>query len=116
MNREFRGHHAIESDIAARAGAYELAARMQLAAPEVVDLSGEPKHVRDLYGIDDPPQDVMPMTNSWLGNSSVATLPTMLDLIRRGQLDDHKLERGQLIVLAAVGAGLTTNAAVTRMP
>src|SRR6478752_6963092 len=34
LNREFREHHAIESDIAARAGAYELAARMQLAAPE----------------------------------------------------------------------------------
>src|SRR3954447_6722562 len=51
LNREFREHHAIESDIAARAGAYELAARMQLSAPEVVDLSGEPQHVKDLYGI-----------------------------------------------------------------
>ena len=51
LNREFREHHAIESDIAARAGAYELAARMQLAAPGVVDLSGEPQHVRELYGI-----------------------------------------------------------------
>ena len=51
LNREFREHHAIESDIAARAGAYELAARMQLAAPEVVDLPSEPQHVLDLYGI-----------------------------------------------------------------
>src|SRR3954462_2774753 len=33
LNREFREHHTIEADIAARAGAYELAARMQLAAP-----------------------------------------------------------------------------------
>ena len=39
LNREFREHYAINSDIAARAKAYELAARMQLAAPEVVDFS-----------------------------------------------------------------------------
>src|SRR3954470_219189 len=57
LNREFREHHAIESDIAARAGAYELAARMQLAAPEVVDLSGEPQHVRELYGIGESETD-----------------------------------------------------------
>src|SRR3954468_24200100 len=57
LNREFREHHAIESDIAARAGAYELAARMQLAAPGVVDLSGGPRHVRELYGIGAPETD-----------------------------------------------------------
>ncbi len=57
LNREFREHHAIESDIAARAGAYELAARMQLAAPGVVDLSGEPQHVRELYGIGEDATD-----------------------------------------------------------
>src|SRR5436309_1290370 len=57
LNREFREHHAIESDIAARAGAYELAARMQLAAPGVVDLAGEPGHVKDLYGIGEAETD-----------------------------------------------------------
>jgi hypothetical protein len=51
LNREFRERYAINSDIAARAKAYELAARMQLAAPQVVDFSGEPKHVQDLYGV-----------------------------------------------------------------
>ena len=51
LNREFREHYAINSDIAARAKAYELAARMQLAAPQVVDFSREPQHVLDLYGI-----------------------------------------------------------------
>ncbi|MEY2429632.1 MAG: hypothetical protein QOJ40_2517 [Verrucomicrobiota bacterium] len=51
LNQEFRQHYAINSDIAARAKAYELAARMQLAAPEVVDFSKEPQHVLDLYGI-----------------------------------------------------------------
>jgi hypothetical protein len=51
LNREFRDTYAVNSDIAARAKAYELAARMQLAAPEAVDFANEPKHVQDLYGI-----------------------------------------------------------------
>ena len=51
LNGEFRERYAANADMAGRAQAYELAARMQLAAPEVVDLSGEPKHVLDLYGI-----------------------------------------------------------------
>jgi hypothetical protein len=57
LNREFREHHAINSEIAARARSYELAARMQLAAPEAVDFSREPRHVLDLYGIDTPETD-----------------------------------------------------------
>ena len=52
MNREFRERYAINSDIQSRAKAYELAARMQLSAPEVVDFSGEPAHVKTLHGID----------------------------------------------------------------
>jgi hypothetical protein len=51
MNREFRERYAINSDIQARARAYELAARMQLSAPEAVDFSNEPDHVKALYGI-----------------------------------------------------------------
>ena len=51
LNKEFRERYAINTDIAARVQAYELAARMQLTAPEVVDFSKEPKHVLDLYGI-----------------------------------------------------------------
>ena len=51
LNREFRERYAFNTDIAARVKAYELAARMQLSAPEVVNFSGEPKHVQDLYGI-----------------------------------------------------------------
>lgn len=57
LNREFRDRYALESDIAARTKAYELAARMQLSAPEAVDIAGEPKHVLDLYGIGDGPTD-----------------------------------------------------------
>ncbi|HET6408588.1 MAG TPA: DUF1501 domain-containing protein, partial [Chthoniobacteraceae bacterium] len=53
MNREFRERYAINSDIRSRAQAYELAARMQLSAPDAVDFSGEPDHVKSLYGIDE---------------------------------------------------------------
>ena len=51
LNKDFREQYAINSDIAARAKAYELAARMQLSAPEVVDFANEPKHVQEQYGI-----------------------------------------------------------------
>jgi hypothetical protein len=53
FNREFRERYATNTDIAARVKAYELAARMQLAAPEAVDLSGETKATLELYGIDE---------------------------------------------------------------
>ena len=51
MNEQFRERYSINSDIQARSRAYELAARMQLSAPGAVDLSGEPDHVKALYGI-----------------------------------------------------------------
>jgi hypothetical protein len=57
MNREFRERYAINSDIAARSQAYELAARMQLHAPPIVDFATEPDHVKALYGIDEKPTD-----------------------------------------------------------
>jgi hypothetical protein len=57
MNREFREHYAINTDIQARSQAYELAANMQLHAPEAVDFSKEPQHVLDLYGIGEKPTD-----------------------------------------------------------
>ena len=59
--------------------------------------------------------EVMPMTISWLGNSSVATLPTLLDLILKGKMDDHKLESGAAIVFSSVGAGMNINSVVYRM-
>src|SRR5438105_7919197 len=70
----------------------------------------------ELHGVKEPPRDVMPMTISWLGNSSVATLPTMLDLIEKGQLDGHALESGDNIIFASVGAGMNINAVVYRVP
>jgi hypothetical protein len=57
MNKDFRERYAINSDIAARSQAYDLAARMQLHAPAVVDFSKEPEHVKALYGIGEKPTD-----------------------------------------------------------
>jgi 3-oxoacyl-[acyl-carrier-protein] synthase-3 len=68
------------------------------------------------YGIRDIPERIMPMTIARLGNSSVATLPTLLDLIRRGQLDGHHLCSGDLVVFASVGAGMNINSLVYRCP
>jgi 3-oxoacyl-[acyl-carrier-protein] synthase-3 len=61
-----------------------------------------------------PPPNVMPMTISWLGNSSVATIPTMLDLIRKGKLEGHAINPGDNVVFASVGAGMHINAVVYR--
>jgi 3-oxoacyl-[acyl-carrier-protein] synthase-3 len=60
--------------------------------------------------------EVMPMIISWLGNSSVATLPTLLDLILKGKLDDHAIASGDAIVFSSVGAGMNINSVVYRMP
>ena len=70
----------------------------------------------ELYGISEPPDGVMPMTISFLGNSSVATVPTMLDLILRRELDGHAIRPGDTIVMASVGAGMHINAVVYRAP
>src|SRR2546425_8964038 len=57
MNKEFRERYAINSDIAARSQAYDLAARMQLHAPAVGDFAKEADHVKALYGIGEKPTD-----------------------------------------------------------
>ncbi len=74
------------------------------------------KAIFKLYKIKDVPDNVMPMTISWLGNSSVATIPTMFDLIQKGKLEDHCFESGDVIVLASVGAGMNINSMVYKMP
>ena len=53
VNREHERQHPGNSELAARMAAYELAAKMQLAAPEVSDLRGEPQHIHALYGTGD---------------------------------------------------------------
>jgi 3-oxoacyl-[acyl-carrier-protein] synthase III len=67
------------------------------------------------YGISDVPENLMPMTIGWLGNSSVATIPTLLDLILKGLLKPHKISQGDTIVFASVGAGMNINAMIYKM-
>ena len=67
-----------------------------------------------LYEIDNPPVNIMPMSISWLGNSSVATIPTLLDLVRKHQLPEHDLLPGDVILFASVGAGMNINAVCYR--
>lgn len=70
----------------------------------------------ELYGEKEPPAGVLPMTISWLGNSSVATLPTLLDLIVKGRLEGHELRSGDVVLFASVGAGMNINAFAYRFP
>ena len=72
------------------------------------------KRLFKMHGIEKIPDGIMPMTIARLGNSSVATVPTLLDLIRRGQLDGHRLEAGDIVVFASVGAGMNINSVVYR--
>ena len=72
--------------------------------------------VYELYDAGTPSHEVMPMTISWLGNSSVATIPTLLDLIVKGQMDGHAIASGDVVVFASVGAGMHINAVVYRWP
>ena len=54
LNSRYTANHAGHSDLAARIAAYELAARMQLSAPEVTDLSRETAQTLRFYGADSP--------------------------------------------------------------
>ena len=58
------------------------------------------------------PDHVMPMSIQELGNSSVATIPTLFDLVKQNQLEDHALNKGDIYIFASVGAGMHINAIV----
>ncbi|NCO64199.1 MAG: ketoacyl-ACP synthase III [Flavobacteriales bacterium] len=60
----------------------------------------------------DMPEGIMPMSIQNLGNSSVATVPTLFDLIKNNQLKNHSLSKGDVIIFASVGAGMHINAIV----
>ena len=56
------------------------------------------------------PQDIMPMSIHELGNSSVATVPTLFDLLIRGEIKDQQINKGDILLFASVGAGMNINA------
>jgi 3-oxoacyl-[acyl-carrier-protein] synthase-3 len=61
------------------------------------------------------PEGIMPMTINKLGNSSVATVPTLYDMILKGELEGHNINTGDTILFASVGAGMNINAIVYKV-
>lgn len=59
-----------------------------------------------------PPTGIMPMTIGRLGNSSVATIPTLYDKVKKGNIEDHSIKKGDIVLFASVGAGMNINAMV----
>ncbi len=74
------------------------------------------KRLFKLYGIKSYPKEMVPMSISWLGNSSVATVPTLLDIILKKEMEGQYISGGDRIVFASVGAGLNINAIVYKFP
>lgn len=58
------------------------------------------------------PEHIMPMSINTLGNSSVATVPTLFDMVRHNKLKNHTLNPGDVVIFASVGAGMHINAIV----
>lgn len=65
-----------------------------------------------LYGEEKIPEGIMPMSIRYLGNSSTATVPTLLDLVAKGKLEGHEVNKGDYVVLCSVGAGMNINSIV----
>jgi 3-oxoacyl-[acyl-carrier-protein] synthase III len=68
-----------------------------------------------LYGMKELPENIMPMNIHKLGNSSVATIPTLFDMVLKRHWDIHDLQAGDIIMFASVGAGMNINAVCYRM-
>jgi 3-oxoacyl-[acyl-carrier-protein] synthase-3 len=73
------------------------------------------KALYKLYGLKEVPQGIMPMSIHKFGNSSVATIPTLYDLVKHEQLGSHELEPGDIVLFASVGAGMNINAICYRV-
>ncbi len=72
------------------------------------------KRMFQLYDIPQAPEGIMPMSIHWLGNSSVATVPTLFDHVRKDKVKDQQLNPGDVILFASVGAGMNINAVCYR--
>lgn len=61
------------------------------------------------------PEGIMPMSINKLGNSSVATIPTLYDLVLNGELKGHNVQKGDIVIFASVGAGMNINSIVYKV-
>lgn len=82
-----------DTEIAARIASYELAFRMQIAVPRLLDFSGEPRDVLDSYGIGEDPTHAY-ATNCLLARRMVEQGVRFV-MLTNGDWDDHKeLDKG----------------------
>ncbi len=65
-----------------------------------------------LYHEKQIPEGIMPMSIDKLGNSSTATVPTLLDLILKGDMEGQEINKGDYVILCSVGAGMNINSIV----
>lgn len=61
------------------------------------------------------PENILPMNIQEFGNSSVATVPTLFDLVINRNYCGHSLRKNDLILFASVGAGMNINAITYQM-
>lgn len=73
------------------------------------------KRLYRLYDQKEIPEGIMPMSVHELGNSSVATVPTLFDRVRRGEVEGFKVGDGDVVLFASVGAGMNINAVCYRI-
>jgi len=74
------------------------------------------ERLHKLYDVKEYDHSISPMTIQEFGNSSVATIPTMFDLIIKGKMAGQSFKDKGNIVMTSVGAGMNINAIVYRFP
>ena len=70
------------------------------------------KNVFKIYDEKQIPEGIMPMSIEKLGNSSTATVPTLLDTILKGRMKGQSINPGDHIILCSVGAGININSII----
>lgn len=68
-----------------------------------------------LYGETTMPEHLMPMNIHKLGNSSVATIPTLYSMVKKGEMNGYRISEGDVVLFASVGAGMNINAICYRV-
>lgn len=99
---------------ASKAGIHQLKKIFLHQANEKMD-AAIVKAFYQCYGLAEIPEYIMPMNIRELGNSSVATIPTLYDMVRKGVMPGHCLHPGDVVLFASVGAGMNINAVCYRV-
>ncbi len=65
-----------------------------------------------LYNEKEIPEGIMPMSIRKLGNSSTATVPTLIDMVLKGKMEGQEINEGDYSIICSVGAGMNINSIV----